>query len=42
VTLEDGKLSCTCDFYRTRGMCSHTMAMEEILADMLPEMQTTA
>ncbi|NOY99204.1 MAG: hypothetical protein GXP40_08390 [Chloroflexi bacterium] len=37
VVLKDGTLVCDCDFYRTRGTCSHTMAIEEILKDMLPE-----
>lgn len=36
VTLEDGKLHCTCDFFQTREFCSHTMALEEILKDMEP------
>lgn len=39
LTLEDGALICTCDFYRTRGTCSHTMAMEEILKGMLPKVE---
>ena len=37
VTLQDNKWRCTCDFFRTRGRCSHTMALEIILEDMLPE-----
>ncbi len=37
VTLQDGKWRCTCDFFQTRGRCSHTMALEIILKDMLPE-----
>ncbi len=37
VTFEDGKWTCDCDFFKTRGRCSHTMALEEILAGMLPE-----
>ncbi len=36
VTLRDGKWHCTCDFFQTRGRCSHTMALEIILKDMLP------
>lgn len=36
VTLEDGKLKCTCDFFQTREFCSHTMALEEILKEMEP------
>lgn len=41
LTLENGVLSCTCDFYRTRGTCSHTMAMEKILQGMLPLKEET-
>lgn len=40
VTLLDGKWQCTCDFFQTRGRCSHTMALEIILKDMLPESVT--
>lgn len=28
---------CDCSFFRSRGVCSHTMALERILAGMLPE-----
>lgn len=37
VKLENGVWSCDCDFFQSRGVCSHTMAMEEILKEMLPE-----
>jgi hypothetical protein len=37
VTLMNGVWKCDCDFFRTRGRCSHTMALEIILEDMLPE-----
>jgi hypothetical protein len=33
---KDGKWHCTCGFFSKWGMCSHTMAMEKILAGMLP------
>jgi hypothetical protein len=36
VRLEDGKLSCACEFYAGWGVCSHTMALERILGPMLP------
>jgi len=36
VTLEEGNLMCTCDFFSTRGFCSHTMAIEEIMKGMAP------
>ena len=39
---KDGKWHCTCSFFSKWGLCSHTMAMEKILADMLPaEAMTT-
>ena len=34
---KDGKWHCTCSFFGNWGLCSHTMAMEKILTDMLPE-----
>jgi hypothetical protein len=37
VSLEQGEWHCTCDFFQTRGRCSHTMALEIILKEMLPE-----
>ncbi|RMF50945.1 MAG: hypothetical protein D6755_00425 [Anaerolineae bacterium] len=37
ISFQDGKWHCTCDFFQTRERCSHTMALEEILKDMLPE-----
>ncbi len=37
VTLKDGKLFCDCSFYHSHGTCSHTMALEQILEGMLPE-----
>jgi len=33
---EDGKWHCSCRFFSIWGLCSHTMAMEKILANMLP------
>ena len=34
---QDGKWHCTCSFFKSWGLCSHTMAMEKILNKMLPE-----
>jgi len=31
VSYQDGKWQCDCDFFLTRGRCSHTMALERIL-----------
>ena len=36
VRYEGGSWSCGCLFFRQRGLCSHTMAMERILQPMLP------
>ncbi len=37
VHLIDGILKCDCDFFKTRGRCSHTIAIETILEGMLPK-----
>jgi hypothetical protein len=37
VHFQDGEWQCDCDFFLTRGRCSHTMALEMILEDMIPE-----
>jgi hypothetical protein len=37
-----GKWHCTCRFFSQWGLCSHTMALEQILKDMLPEEALTA
>jgi hypothetical protein len=33
-TLLEGIWKCDCDFFQTRGRCSHTMALEKILEGM--------
>lgn len=35
VTYRDGQWQCNCDFFQTRGRCSHTMALETILEGMV-------
>jgi len=37
----DGAWHCDCSFFQSRGVCSHTMALERILEDMLPEPVST-
>ena len=37
VTFDDGTWSCDCGFFDSRGVCSHTMAMERVLSGMLIE-----
>jgi hypothetical protein len=35
VTFNNGDWQCDCDFFRSRGRCSHTMALEFILEGMI-------
>jgi len=37
LSYKEGQWHCTCSFFPKWGLCSHTMALQEILADMLPE-----
>lgn len=37
VTYDGGIWTCDCSFFNSRGVCSHSMAMERILAGMLPD-----
>jgi hypothetical protein len=37
VEFAQGVWKCDCDFFLTRGVCSHTMALERILERMLPQ-----
>ena len=37
VSYEQNQWTCDCSFFKSRGVCSHTMALERILADMIPE-----
>ncbi len=37
VEYVEGAWQCDCDFFQTRGVCSHTMALERILSGMLTE-----
>ena len=36
VHYENGKWDCDCEFFLTRGRCSHTMALEIVLEKMIP------
>jgi len=36
VKFEEGLWTCDCNFFITRGVCSHTMALERIFEGMLP------
>ncbi|OGO64786.1 MAG: hypothetical protein A2Z45_11950 [Chloroflexi bacterium RBG_19FT_COMBO_55_16] len=35
VNFQNGEWQCDCDFFQSRGRCSHTMALEIILEEML-------
>lgn len=35
VKYEDGQWTCDCEFFQSRGRCSHTMALEMILEGMV-------
>ncbi len=37
VRFEDGAWRCECHFFATRDICSHTMALQRILNEMLTE-----
>ena len=34
---KDGKWHCTCPFFSNWKICSHTMALEKVLGNMLPK-----
>jgi hypothetical protein len=34
---KNGKWQCSCHFFASWGLCSHTMALERVLGNMLPE-----
>lgn len=37
VEFDAGRWRCTCNFFAGWGVCSHTMALQRILAEMLPK-----
>lgn len=37
LTYKDGQWQCSCHFFSGWGVCSHTMALQRILAEMLPK-----
>ena len=37
ISYKDGQWRCSCHFFSNWGVCSHTMALERILGDMLPQ-----
>jgi hypothetical protein len=37
VKLQNGDWQCDCEFFRARGRCGHTMALEMVFEGMLPQ-----
>jgi hypothetical protein len=37
IEYKAGKWHCTCHFFASWGLCSHTMALEKLLGNMLPK-----
>lgn len=42
VTFDAGAWHCQCLFFSTRGVCSHTMALQRILHEVLPREERAA
>lgn len=42
VALEDDHWRCSCDFFDGWGACAHTMALERVLAGMIPQQASLA
>ena len=42
VTFDAGNWACQCLFFSTRGVCSHTMALQRILGGVLPREERAA
>ena len=40
VTYDHGQWNCECSYFRSHGVCSHTMALERVLEGMIHEGQT--
>ena len=36
VSYKNGKWHCDCSFFSQAGLCSHTMTLQRVLAEMLP------
>jgi len=42
VQYDNGTWQCDCDFFRSRGRCSHTMALDILLEGMLDDAKIVA
>ncbi|HSM72759.1 MAG TPA: hypothetical protein VK851_14530 [Anaerolineales bacterium] len=36
ISFQDDKFQCDCEFFLTHERCAHSMALDEILKDMMP------
>ena len=41
VGYRDGRWRCDCDFFATRGVCSHVMTLERVLMGMVEPAEAT-
>lgn len=39
ISYQNGTWNCTCEFFKQHSTCSHTMAAERILKNLLPKAQ---
>jgi hypothetical protein len=39
ITYDDGQWTCDCNFFATRGVCSHIMTLERVLMGMVKPAQ---
>lgn len=37
LSYSDGRWNCSCNFFTSWGVCSHAMALQKLLSDMLPK-----
>ncbi len=37
LTYKQGKWNCSCHYFASAGLCSHTMALQRMIGEMLPE-----
>ena len=42
VTYDEGHWNCECSYFRSHGVCSHTMALERVLEGMIHEQEPAA
>jgi len=42
VTYDKGQWDCECSYFRSHGVCSHSMALERVLEGMIDEQQEAA